>query len=63
MRLGQRLSGGLAVSLARTSLTCGNGALLLTLPKGEEALYGETVDRRFKRLAAALGCRAERAVP
>ena len=59
MRLGQRLSGGLAVSLARTSLTCGNGVLRLTLPKGEEALYGETVDRRFKRLASALDCRPE----
>jgi hypothetical protein len=34
----------------------------LTLPKGEEALYGETVDRRFKRLASALGCKPERAV-
>ena len=61
MRLGQRLSGGLAVSLSRTGLTCGNGALTLTLPKGEEALYGETVDRRFRRLANALGCRPERA--
>jgi exopolyphosphatase/guanosine-5'-triphosphate,3'-diphosphate pyrophosphatase len=59
MRLGQRLSGGLAVSLARTTLNCGAGTLTLTLPKGEEALYGETVDRRFRRLASALGCRPE----
>jgi hypothetical protein len=29
------------------------------LPKGEEALYGETVDRRLRKLASALGCRAE----
>ena len=59
MRLGQRLSGGLAVSLARTRLTCGGGVLRLTLPKGEEALYGETVERRFKRLATTLGCKPE----
>jgi exopolyphosphatase/guanosine-5'-triphosphate,3'-diphosphate pyrophosphatase len=59
MRLGQRLSGGLAVSLARTTLNCGAGTLTLTLPKGEEALYGETVDRRFRRLASALGCKPE----
>jgi exopolyphosphatase/guanosine-5'-triphosphate,3'-diphosphate pyrophosphatase len=58
MRLGQRLSGGLASSLARTSLTCDSGLLRLVLPRGEEALYGETVDRRLKRLASALGCRA-----
>ncbi|HEY0084458.1 MAG TPA: Ppx/GppA family phosphatase [Allosphingosinicella sp.] len=59
MRLGQRLSGGLAVSLERSSLRCAGGVLTLTLPKGEEALYGETVDRRFRRLAAALKCRPE----
>jgi exopolyphosphatase/guanosine-5'-triphosphate,3'-diphosphate pyrophosphatase len=58
MRLGQRLSGGLASSLARTALTRNAGLLRLVLPRGEEALYGETVDRRLKRLASALGCRA-----
>jgi exopolyphosphatase/guanosine-5'-triphosphate,3'-diphosphate pyrophosphatase len=57
MRLGQRLSGGLAQSLARTALSCDAGLLRLALPRGEEALYGETVDRRLKRLAAALGSR------
>lgn len=59
MRLGQRLSGGLAVSLERSALSRRNGVLRLTLNKGEDALYGETVDRRMKRLAAALGCEAE----
>jgi exopolyphosphatase/guanosine-5'-triphosphate,3'-diphosphate pyrophosphatase len=59
MRLGQRLSGGLAASLERSSLSRENGVLRLTLPKGEEALYGETVDRRFRRLAAALKCKPE----
>jgi exopolyphosphatase/guanosine-5'-triphosphate,3'-diphosphate pyrophosphatase len=59
MRLGQRLSGGLASSLERSSLACGNGVLRLVLPPGEEALYGETVERRLKRFASALRCRAE----
>ncbi len=59
MRLGQRLSGGLAASLARSRLSCGKGILRLCLPKGEEALYGETVDRRFRRLGAALGNKTE----
>ena len=59
MRLGQRLSGGLAASLERSTLSCGDGVLRLALRKGEEALYGETVDRRLKRLAAALRCKSE----
>ena len=59
MRLGQRLSGGLAVSLERSALSRDNGKLVLTLREGEEALYGETVDRRLKRLAQALGCEPE----
>jgi exopolyphosphatase/guanosine-5'-triphosphate,3'-diphosphate pyrophosphatase len=59
MRLGQRLSGGLAASLERTRLSCGKGVLRLCFQPGEEALYGETVDRRFRRLGAALGVRTE----
>ena len=59
MRLGQRLSGGLAVSLERSALSREKGKVVLTLRKGEEALYGETVDRRLKRLAQALGCEPE----
>jgi exopolyphosphatase/guanosine-5'-triphosphate,3'-diphosphate pyrophosphatase len=59
MRLGQRLSGGLASSLERSSLACEKGVLRLTLGRGHGALYGETVDRRLKKLASALGCRAE----
>ncbi|HMJ93216.1 MAG TPA: Ppx/GppA family phosphatase [Allosphingosinicella sp.] len=59
MRLGQRLSGGLAVSLERSALSREKGKVVLTLRKGEQALYGETVDRRLKRLAQALGCEAE----
>jgi exopolyphosphatase/guanosine-5'-triphosphate,3'-diphosphate pyrophosphatase len=59
MRLGQRLSGGLAASLERSALTCGEGVIRLSLQPGEEALYGETVARRMAKLASALGCRAE----
>ncbi|MEA3051001.1 MAG: exopolyphosphatase / guanosine-5-triphosphate,3-diphosphate pyrophosphatase [Sphingomonadales bacterium] len=62
MRLGQRLSGGLAATLERTRLSRHGDLIRLTLPKGEEALYGETVDRRLKKLASALGCRSEVAV-
>jgi exopolyphosphatase/guanosine-5'-triphosphate,3'-diphosphate pyrophosphatase len=59
MRLGQRLSGGLAISLERSALSREKGKVILTLRKGEEALYGETVDRRLKRLGQALGCEPE----
>lgn len=57
MRLGQRLSGGVAASLERSSLSCGEGALTLTLPRRDEALAGETVARRLNKLASALSCR------
>jgi exopolyphosphatase/guanosine-5'-triphosphate,3'-diphosphate pyrophosphatase len=59
MRLGQRLSGGLAASLERSRLSRHDGVVRLTLGKEDESLYGETVARRLDRLAAALGCQAE----
>jgi exopolyphosphatase/guanosine-5'-triphosphate,3'-diphosphate pyrophosphatase len=59
MRLGQRLSGGLAASLERSRLERDGDVIRLILRKGDEALYGETVERRLKKLASALGCRAE----
>ncbi len=59
MRLGQRLSGGVAASLERSRLTRSDGALRLELRKRDGALYGEAVERRFKALAAAMGCSAE----
>ncbi|HYE27221.1 MAG TPA: Ppx/GppA family phosphatase [Allosphingosinicella sp.] len=59
MRLGQRLSGGLASSLERSRLERRGDVIRLVLPKEEEALYGETVDRRLRKLASALGCKAE----
>jgi exopolyphosphatase/guanosine-5'-triphosphate,3'-diphosphate pyrophosphatase len=59
MRLGQRLSGGVATGLQRTRLSRSEGKLLLTLQAGDAALYGEAVDRRLKTLANALGLKGE----
>jgi exopolyphosphatase/guanosine-5'-triphosphate,3'-diphosphate pyrophosphatase len=56
MRLGQRLSGGVAAVLERTSLGAGDGFIQLKVPRGEEALVGDAVERRFVRLAEILGC-------
>jgi exopolyphosphatase/guanosine-5'-triphosphate,3'-diphosphate pyrophosphatase len=55
MRLGQRLSGGVGSVLKRTSLSLTNGALALTVRRGEEALVGDQVQRRLMRLAELLG--------
>src|ERR1700741_2593360 len=55
MRLGQRLSGGVASVLERTSLDVVDGAIRLRVAKGEEALIGDAVERRLVRLAEALG--------
>jgi exopolyphosphatase/guanosine-5'-triphosphate,3'-diphosphate pyrophosphatase len=59
MRLGQRLSGGLAGALERSALARDGDVVRLTLRKQESALYGESVERRLKKLASTLGCRAE----
>ena len=59
MRLGQRLSGGVAASLERSRLLLKDDLVRLELRKGDEALYGETVERRLKTLANALGRGAE----
>jgi exopolyphosphatase/guanosine-5'-triphosphate,3'-diphosphate pyrophosphatase len=57
MRLGQRLSGGVGAVLRRTSLAAHDGAIELSVRRGEEALIGDQVERRFLRLAETLGCR------
>ena len=59
MRLGQRLSGGVAASLERSRLVRKDGVLRLEFRKGDEALFGEAVERRLDTLAEALGCRSE----
>ncbi|WP_188054927.1 Ppx/GppA family phosphatase [Sphingosinithalassobacter sp. CS137] len=51
IRLGQRLSGGVAAPLHRTRLDAAPGAVRLTIRAGDEALYGEAVERRHRALA------------
>ena len=55
MRLGQRLSGGVGSVLKRTALNLSNGAVQLSVRRGEEALIGDQVQRRLMRLAEAMG--------
>jgi exopolyphosphatase/guanosine-5'-triphosphate,3'-diphosphate pyrophosphatase len=55
MRLGQRLSGGVASVLKKTKLSADGDALRLSVAKGEEALIGDSVERRLARLGDALG--------
>ena len=55
MRLGQRLSGGVAAPLRASQLRNQGGAVTLTLETGDADLYGEAVERRLKQLAAAFG--------
>jgi len=43
--------------LKRTSLAARNGAIELSVRRGEEALIGDQVERRFIRLAELLGCK------
>ncbi len=62
MRLGQRLSGGVAGGLKRSRLRRAGDALRLELDGKNAALLGETVERRLKALAGELGLKAETAV-
>ena len=55
MRLGQRLSGGLAGPLQRSRIDDDGQAIVLTLSGADRALYSEAVERRHKALAALLG--------
>ena len=59
MRLGQRLSGGVAAVLARTSLKLSPTAVTLCVPHREEQLAGDAVRRRLQRLAESMDRRAE----
>ena len=53
IRLGQRLSGGVAESLETSRLALTPTTLALHLSPSDRALYGEAVERRHKLLAAA----------
>lgn len=54
MRLGQRLSGGVAAPLLRSRIEADDNNVTLFLEQGDVGLYGETVERRHRALAAAL---------
>jgi exopolyphosphatase / guanosine-5'-triphosphate,3'-diphosphate pyrophosphatase len=55
IRLGQRLSGGVAAPIRRSELHLDGDSLALCLDPADEALYGEAVEKRHKALAAAFG--------
>jgi exopolyphosphatase/guanosine-5'-triphosphate,3'-diphosphate pyrophosphatase len=54
IRLAQRISGGTASLLKRTAVSVTDGQLLLSLKRNDEALYSDTVAKRFRQLAWAL---------
>jgi exopolyphosphatase/guanosine-5'-triphosphate,3'-diphosphate pyrophosphatase len=58
MRLGQRLSGGVAAPLKTSAIGFANGTVTLRLAAGDGALYGEAVERRHRNLAASFDCKA-----
>lgn len=58
IRLGQRLSGGVAGPLRRSSLSVEGKTLLLSLPEDDRQLYGDAVDKRFRQLATEMGLEA-----
>lgn len=55
LRLGQRLSGGVAEPLRHTRVEINKGAVRLTLLPKAGPLIGEAVERRLKQLAQAMG--------
>jgi exopolyphosphatase/guanosine-5'-triphosphate,3'-diphosphate pyrophosphatase len=54
IRLAQRLSGGTASLLQRTRLAPRDDQLVLTLRRGDEGLYSDTVAKRFRQLGSVL---------
>lgn len=58
MRLGQRLSGGLAAPLTRSSVAVDGATLRLVLQPGDAPLYGEAVQKRHRALATAMNVQA-----
>ncbi len=59
MRLGQRLSGGVAAGLRLSRLARDGDVLRLEIGRDEAALLGEAVERRLKTLAGEMGLRPE----
>ncbi|MBS0503990.1 MAG: Ppx/GppA family phosphatase [Proteobacteria bacterium] len=59
VRLGQRLSGGVAAPLRRSSLAVEGKTLKLSLAAEDRELYGDAVDKRFRQLAGDMGLEAK----
>lgn len=55
MRLGQRLSGGVAAPLKASGLSFADDRLVLSVKGDAELLLGDAVERRLRQLAVALG--------
>ncbi len=55
MRLGQRLSGGVAGPLELSRIGIEKGRLVLCIDLSDAELYGEPVERRHRQLAEAMG--------
>lgn len=55
IRLAQRLSGGVADALKRTSIAVEPGTVVLSVPAAERYLLGEAAERRLKQLGQAMG--------
>ncbi len=55
MRLGQRLSGGVAAPLKASGVSASAGQLVLTVKGDAELLLGDAVERRLRQLASAIG--------
>jgi exopolyphosphatase/guanosine-5'-triphosphate,3'-diphosphate pyrophosphatase len=55
LRLAYALSAATAAILKRSAVAVADGKVSLRLPKGDEELLGEAVERRLQALAAALG--------
>jgi exopolyphosphatase/guanosine-5'-triphosphate,3'-diphosphate pyrophosphatase len=62
IRLGQRLSGGVAGPLELGALERDGNILRLMLTEHHQGLFGEAVERRLRQLASAMGLNGEFAV-
>ncbi|NNC73757.1 MAG: Ppx/GppA family phosphatase [Sphingomonadaceae bacterium] len=59
MRLGQRLSGGVAGPLELSKVSVEDDKLVLSIDSGDAELYGEPVAKRHRQLADAFGKKTE----
>ncbi|MDE0879650.1 MAG: Ppx/GppA family phosphatase [Sphingomonas bacterium] len=62
IRLGQRMSAGLAGPLLRSRLAIDAKSLTLYLTADDQALYSEAAEKRHSALASAMGLKATRAM-